>query len=519
MLLPDLRVRQRDYLLEISRAMTQELDLEKLLSRILMISIEMMAGQAGLIALRSELGDWRVPVSHGLSRAFLQYLTPYLDQISETTDPADFELLEINRRLRELARMASRGLMNGVVLPLAARQKVVGVIFIFRSFIDTFSGNDRALLSSFADQAAIAVQNAQVYSESIRSRQRIDALLDSVADGILILRPNLIIERFNPALLRLLNLQKEQLHDAPHDQIIQWASHPRDMTLEEAVAGGWPLTQHAHLYVEGDIMRGDTLPPLPVGITYAPLMSEEDGLLNIIATLRDITHFRQADELKSTFVSIISHELKTPLALIKGYVSTLRREDARWDHEIVDESLAVIEEETDRLGLMVENLLDTTRLQAGALALKRADLSLPALIKRLVERMQTQTKDHAIVVDFPEKFPIILADEDRISQVLSNLISNSIKYAPSGEIRISGRVHPKYVIICVSDEGPGIAPQDIPHIFDRFYRAPDMARHTKGAGLGLFLSRAVVEAHGGKIWADPQHDSGARICFSLPRSE
>jgi len=168
---------------------------------------------------------------------------------------------------------------------------------------------------------------------------------------------------------------------------------------------------------------------------------------------------------------------------------------------------------------MVENLLDTTRLQAGALALKRADLSLPALIKRLVERMQTQTKDHTIVVDFPEKFPIILADEDRISQVLSNLISNSIKYAPSGEIRISGRVHPKYVIICVSDEGPGIAPQDIPHIFDRFYRAPDMARHTKGAGLGLFLSRAVVEAHGGKIWADPQHDSGARICFSLPRSE
>ena len=121
MLLPDLRVRQRDYLLEISRAMTQELDLEKLLSRILMISIEMMAGQAGLIALRSELGDWRVPVSHGLSRAFLQYLTPYLDQISETTDPADFELLEINRRLRELARMASRGPMTGVVLPLAAR--------------------------------------------------------------------------------------------------------------------------------------------------------------------------------------------------------------------------------------------------------------------------------------------------------------------------------------------------------------------------------------------------------------
>jgi len=519
MLLPDLRVRQRDYLLEISRALTQELNLEKLLHRILMISIEMLAGQAGLIALRSELGDWQVPVSHGLSLPFLKYLTPYLDQISDETDPDRFELLEINRRLKELARMASRGLLNGVVLPLVARQKVVGVIFIFRSYADNFSANDRALLSSFANQAAIAVQNAQLYTEIVRSKQRMDALLDSIADGILILRPNLKIERYNPALLRMLNLPEERLRDAPHEQIVQWLHHPRDMTLEEAVAGGWPLTRHAHLYVEGDLKRGDKLPPLPVGITYAPLMSEESGLLNIIATLRDITHFRQAEELKSTFVSIISHELKTPLALIKGYVSTLRRDDVRWDPQIVEESLAIIEEETDRLGLMVENLLDATRLQASGLALKLSDIYLPDLIKHLAERMQTQTKNHTILVDLPEKFPVILADEDRISQVITNLISNSIKYAPGGEIRVSGQIHPKFVIICVIDEGPGIAEQDIPYIFDRFYRAPDQVRQTKGAGLGLFLTRAVIEAHGGKIWVDPQHGSGARICFSLPRSD
>jgi len=519
MLLPDLRVRQRDYLLEISRAMTQELDLEKLLKRILMISIEMLAGQAGLIALRSGLGDWQVPVSHGLPQVFLKYLTPYLDQISDETDPDSFELLEINRRLRELAHMASKGLLNGVVLPLVARQKVVGVIFIFRSYTDTFSSNDRALLSSFANQAAIAVQNAQLYTESVRSRQRMDALLDSLADGILILRPDLSIERYNPALLRMMNLTKEKLQDATHEHVIQWQRRPRDMTLEDAVAGGWPLTRHAHLYVEGDARRGDTLPPLPVGITYAPLMTEAGGLINIIATLRDITHFRQADELKSTFVSIVSHELKTPLALIKGYVSTLRREDASWERQIVDESLAVIEEEADRLGMMVENLLEASRLQAGGLALKRSDVNLTDLTKHLVERMQTQTSRHKIVAAIPKGFPVVLADEDRIVQVLSNLISNAIKYAPGGEIRISGQARPENIVICVSDEGPGIAPQDIPHIFDRFYRAPDLARQTKGAGLGLFLTRAIIEAHGGQIWVDPQADTGARICFSLPRSE
>jgi signal transduction histidine kinase len=111
-----------------------------------------------------------------------------------------------------------------------------------------------------------------------------------------------------------------------------------------------------------------------------------------------------------------------------------------------------------------------------------------------------------------------MADEDRISQVLSNLLSNAIKYSPDGgEIRISGMMRPDQVIVCVSDQGPGVAPEDIPFIFDRFYRSTKATRTTKGAGLGLYLARAVIEAHGGRIWVDPKPGDGARICFSLPR--
>jgi K+-sensing histidine kinase KdpD len=315
----------------------------------------------------------------------------------------------------------------------------------------------------------------------------------------------------------MLGMPQKEILNHPHEEIILWHTPPEGMTLEKAVEGGWPLTQHAFLYVEGDLTIQGQQPYLPVGITYAPLYSEEGSLLNIIADVRDITRFRQADELKSTFISIISHELKTPVALIKGYVGTLRRKDATWDREIVEDSLRVIEEETDRLTALIENLLDASRLQAGGLSLKRSDILLSDVAKRIAERFQTQTDKHTILVDFPENFPVILADEIRIEQVFSNLISNAIKYSPQGEIRIRGQVRRENIIVCVTDQGPGIATNDIPFIFDRFYRAPDAARQTKGAGLGLYLTRAIIEAHNGRIWVDPTNGAGGRICFSLPR--
>ena len=517
-MLPDFRVRQRDYLLEISRTITQELDLEKLLARILDISVEMLAGQGGLIALRAAQGGWAVAAYHGISATLLRYLDPLLSAVPDNEDPARFELPEINRILQKLAQLVSLGWLNGVGLPLIARQQVIGVIFVFRNYPGVFSSNDRALLQSFGDQVAIAVSNAQLYTQVIQEKQRLDALLDSAADGILILANNHLIERCNPALSRMLGVPAVAVQGKQHEDVIRWASRQNGLTLEQAEAGGWPLTPNATLYIEGDLVRNEQ-PALPVGITYAPLSTSEGTLLNIIATIRDITRFREAEELKSTFISVISHELKTPVALIKGYVGTLRREDATWDRSIIQDSLAVIEDEADRLTELIENLLDASRLQAGALKINLADVNLEECAQRIVTRFRTQSSQHTFEVEFPPNFPIILADEDRLEQVFSNLLSNAIKYSPQGgEIRISGQVRAEQVVICVSDQGPGVAPEDIPHIFDRFYRASAAARNTKGAGLGLYLARAVIEAHHGRIWVDPRPGDGARICFALPRT-
>ncbi len=510
-MLPDFRIRQRDYLLEIARAITKELNLDKLLARILRISIEMLAGQAGIIAFK-ESGVWRVAGAQGIPPAFLSYLEPLLAE----EKVADLNVTELNRMLKDLAYTASMGLLNGVGLPLIAHDQVIGVTFIFRSYPDVFSTNDKLLLQSFADQAAIAIFNAQLYTQVNYEKHRLDALLDSAADGILILTSSRVIERCNAAFERMYGMPRVEIQGRLHTEVIRWMKQPDYPTLEQAENGGWPLTPNAYLYVEGDLQRPEP-PPIPVGITYAPLLTQEGALRNIIVTVRDITKFRNAEEIKNTFVSIISHELKTPVALIKGYVSTLRREDATWDRAVVRDSLKVIEEEADRLTTMIEDLLDASRLQAGGLKPNLSDISLPLLCQRLAERFLTQSDNHQIITDFPSNFPIILADEGRIQQVISNLISNSIKYAPSGEIRIQGQVDPERVIICISDEGSGIAPEDIPHIFEKFYRAPKAVNITKGAGLGLYLARAIIEAHGGRIWIDPKPDSGARICFSLPR--
>jgi GAF domain-containing protein len=165
-MLPDFRVRQRDYLLEISRALTQELDLEKLLARILRIAIEMLAGQAGIIALKEE--GWRVAAAHGIASRFLSYLTPLLAE----ENVRELNVNELNRMLKDLTYTASMGLLNGTALPLAAHGQVIGVIFIFRNYQDLFTPNDRVLLQSFADQAAIAVFNARLYGQVSYEKQR-----------------------------------------------------------------------------------------------------------------------------------------------------------------------------------------------------------------------------------------------------------------------------------------------------------------------------------------------------------
>ncbi|HIP87320.1 MAG TPA: histidine kinase, partial [Anaerolineales bacterium] len=197
------------------------------------------------------------------------------------------------------------------------------------------------------------------------------------------------------------------------------------------------------------------------------------------------------------------------------------RPEAKWDRETLQEGLAVIIEEAEHLNQLIDDLLDASRLQAGALSLQMEEVALDRLAERVVQRFQPQTDSHDIAARFPPDFPTIRGDPRRLEQVLNNLVSNAIKYSPDGgRIRIRGRVRPDEVVVTVTDEGIGIPAPEQSRVFEPFYRVDDSAgRDTEGVGLGLYLAKAIVEAHGGRIWVESEPGKGSAFSFALPRHQ
>jgi PAS domain S-box-containing protein len=516
----DNRVLQRDFLLQISRAMTAQLDLGEVLRLVLKASVAMLSGQVGLVALRENDDQYTIHAYVGVDPDRLPDLNDRLAElVSSVGEGFDWEFL--NTKLNQMAVSLDRKLRQSLFLPLVIAGRPVGLIIIFRSYWIQASDNDLQILQSFADQAAIAVNNAQLYTRIDQERKQLAAILDYSADGVMILDAQLRILRFNHTLERMTGWALQDAVGQHQDSVITWKRLEKG-DLSQAIADGWPFRMPSDapvetLYVEGDLLRRDGM-TLSIGITYAPLLDDDNRLQNIIANVRDITNFRRAQEMQNVFISTVSHELKTPVALIKGYAGTLNREDASWEPQVVHDSLKVIEEEADRLTELIENLLATSKLRAERMQLDLGEVKLNQLAGSVVERFQTQTAAHTFKVSFPPDFPVIQGDEVRLRQVLDNLVSNAIKYSPQGgTITIGGEVDNGYVTISVRDEGIGIPETEQEHIFERFYRVDGpMSRKTKGTGLGLYLAKAVIEAHGGNIRVKSKPGAGSTFYFTIP---
>ncbi len=507
----DKRLRQREYLLRISQALTAQLDLTTVLKLVIDVAVELLAGSSGLIALYEEDGRWTVRAASRLPRDIWPAFEPLLSV------PLHNQQAQA-QALRQIANDIDLPLRHMSALPLAFLSNVVGIIFVFRAAVNVgFSKEEQQLLGAFADQAAIAVSNARLYQSVVRERQQLAAIIEQSADGVMILDGRWRITTFNRAMELLTGWERAEAMGRPCAEVLAIQNNQGvnlclvDCPLQRRPPMQSPLIEG---WIEGRDRRRRY-----VQSRYAPQHDANGMLIGAIANVRDITEQKIDEEMQSTFFSVISHELKTPVSIIKGYAETLARPDAKWDQTTIRDGLHVIAEEADRLAHQIQDLLDASRLQAGGLRLEMSDFTLPTLAAQVIERFAPQAGERfSFELRFPEQMAAVHADYERVREVLENLVSNAIKYSPEGGvIRVGGRLDGDIAVVSVSDQGIGIPREEQRKLFRRFYRADNrLRRTTQGAGLGLFLSRAIVEAHGGRIWVESTPGSGSRFSFTLP---
>ncbi len=255
-------------------------------------------------------------------------------------------------------------------------------------------------------------------------------------------------------------------------------------------------------------------------VTAFIIRDESDHARGVGFLLRDITREIEEHTLQSQLLSTLSHELRTPLASIKGFASTLLRQDVRWDEATQRDFLKIIEDEADRLTELIDDLLDMSQIEAGALRVAPSPMQLRSLVSDVINETETRlgSEKHWFVMDFPAEIPRVLADARRLRAVFRNLLENAIKYSSDGgQITIACQVENDHVVVSVTDQGQGIPPEYLDKIFERFFQVDGSStRKTSGSGLGLAIVKAIVEAHGGKIWAESEVGKGSVFRFTLP---
>jgi signal transduction histidine kinase len=240
--------------------------------------------------------------------------------------------------------------------------------------------------------------------------------------------------------------------------------------------------------------------------------------MRLIRETAETTALRETNRLKDEFVSMVSHELRTPLASIKGYSRTLLAADADWDEETKREFLCIVAEESDKLAELVENLLEMSRIEARRFPITTEPILLKRFCSEVVSRVGGQHPGMKFQCDLPDDLPIVMADARRVEQVLANLLQNAARYSGAELVQVQGTYDGgQEVIVKVQDNGVGIAPEHLPHLFEKFYRVEtESGNQSGGTGLGLAIAKVLIESQGGRMWVDSTPRKGTTFCFTLP---
>ena len=393
-------------------------------------------------------------------------------------------LLWLNLRLRRRVRRYADAVRGGIQAEVPAADLPEDA-----PGLEELSNAVREL--ALAQQARLSALDAE--------RGKLAAVLDQMTDGVLIASADGRVEFINPAAEKMFEAPRAVGHTVAevlrqHQLIETWQRCQQSSELQ---------TQSVELPARRQFLQLIAIPDRHAG-----------GSLLLV---QDLTRVRRLETVRRDFVSNVSHELRTPLASLKALTETLQ-EGALEDPKAARRFLGRIETEVDALTQMAQELLELTRIESGQVPLELKSAAPAALLASAAERMRLQAERAGLVlrVDNTPGLPEVCADPPRLEQVLVNLIHNALKFSrPGGEVVLSAGPEGDFVRFAVADSGVGIAPDDLPRIFERFYKA-DRARSGGGTGLGLSICRHLVEAHGGRIWAESEEGRGSTFYFSIP---
>src|SRR5579859_5315850 len=444
------------------------------------------------------------------------------------------------------------GIGDFLNIPLTVENRIIGILSLFDEHEGTFDTELLQLTTMIADYAAVALENVRLrerqmalWRDAEHERQRLELIISSMAEGLLITNAQGAITSLNSSARQLLaqvEVDLEQKTPTPLRHLaastnVSWLSDLADI-VDQALAGNIVMNREL---LAGDI--GETV-PLTLSISAAPLHDTSQTLMRpigVVAVLNDVTSNKQIEKLKDEFVSIVSHELRSPLTAIKGYTQhlvrrierRLRKAQSSQDSqptpsasaiespESVDlRSLHIVQSQTDHLERLVNELLDLSHVQEGQLTLKYSTFSLADVLADCVNSVQVSAEQHALsflCLIEDTKDTTITADHDRIAQVIGNLLDNAIKYSPQGgQIVVSLEMKQGNYYIQIIDQGIGVSTEHYDHIFERFYRIRSATSHYSGIGLGLYVAKAIIERHGGEIGFFNNANIGTTFYFTLP---
>lgn len=446
-------------------------------------------------------------------------------------------------------------------VPIPGRRHALGNLYLTeKQHAPTFTEDDARVVELLARHAAVAIENARLYQALDQQQSRLQHIIDWLPEAVLVIERQLdatgqddgVITIANQHAIDVLGLRMvlpcsattlfdDSVRYHPDGSVMETESIPVMESLREGVT---------HIQREVRIVRPDGT-RITVLVNSAPLRDAYGSITGAIAVFQDITTIRNAEQLKDDFLSLVSHELRTPLTAIQGG-ALLLTSSAALDDETRRELLGDIAGESQRLTTLIENMVNIAHIRSGRLSMETGPILLQHPVLRAIATEREQPGEQRATlprmrVNVPTGL-LVLADADRLEQILRNLVQNALKYAPqTPEIEIAAHVAPRATagvgervdgwsvlslgdagptpstththeaIVSVRDHGPGIDADDLPFVFERFRRSRAAASGGRpGLGLGLYLARHLVEAHGGRIWIERPEDGGTRVLFTLP---